>query len=358
MRSATSRRSVRGLAALVLAGCCAGALAVAPSTSPVAAPAAPPAPATPPTAVAALSPGLPGVHSRAAEAIRVAGETAADSPVADNPVADKPVADSPVPDNPIAEVPVDPAVLEARSRALADSASRSERLLAAQAPAARKVTLRRAGRTTTAWTRVGTVAEVLAQLHVRLRAHDVVSPALSRAPGRAITVTRVVGKQRTTRVRIAFATARVADASLLKGHEAVARAGKAGVRTRVWRLTYRDGKLAARTLLASTVTTKPVTQVVHYGTRVPKPVPSVGGGGYPNFGGLNWHALAKCESGNDPHSHDGPYHGLYQFLLGTWQSVGGSGDPADASIDEQTHRAWLLYQREGRHPWPVCGKYL
>ena len=34
------------------------------------------------------------------------------------------------------------------------------------------------------------------------------------------------------------------------------------------------------------------------------------------------------------------------------------GDPADASIDEQTRRAWILYQRDGRHPWPVCGKYL
>jgi hypothetical protein len=38
--------------------------------------------------------------------------------------------------------------------------------------------------------------------------------------------------------------------------------------------------------------------------------------------------------------------------------VGGSGNPIDASPDEQTYRAQLLYNREGRSPWPVCGKYL
>jgi hypothetical protein len=68
-------------------------------------------------------------------------------------------------------------------------------------------------------------------------------------------------------------------------------------------------------------------------------------------------AIASCESGGDPTavSADGTYRGLYQFDYGTWESVGGSGDPAAASATEQTYRAALLYSRSGSSPWPVCG---
>jgi soluble lytic murein transglycosylase-like protein len=68
-------------------------------------------------------------------------------------------------------------------------------------------------------------------------------------------------------------------------------------------------------------------------------------------------AIAACESGGDPTavSADGAYHGLYQFDYGTWASVGGSGDPAAASPEEQTYRAALLYARSGASSWPICG---
>lgn len=68
-------------------------------------------------------------------------------------------------------------------------------------------------------------------------------------------------------------------------------------------------------------------------------------------------AIASCESGGDPTavSSDGTYRGLYQFDYGTWESVGGSGDPAAASAAEQTYRAALLYAQSGSSPWPVCG---
>jgi hypothetical protein len=68
-------------------------------------------------------------------------------------------------------------------------------------------------------------------------------------------------------------------------------------------------------------------------------------------------AIAACESGGDPSavSADGAYHGLYQFDYGTWASVGGSGDPAVASPEEQTYRAALLYSQSGSSPWPICG---
>jgi soluble lytic murein transglycosylase-like protein len=67
-------------------------------------------------------------------------------------------------------------------------------------------------------------------------------------------------------------------------------------------------------------------------------------------------AIAACESGGDPTAvNPAGYYGKYQFDLGTWASVGGSGSPAEAPESEQDYRAALLYSRAGSSPWPVCG---
>lgn len=68
-------------------------------------------------------------------------------------------------------------------------------------------------------------------------------------------------------------------------------------------------------------------------------------------------AIAACESGGDPTavSSSGAYRGKYQFDYGTWESVGGTGDPAAAPEAEQDYRAALLYERAGSSPWPICG---
>jgi hypothetical protein len=68
-------------------------------------------------------------------------------------------------------------------------------------------------------------------------------------------------------------------------------------------------------------------------------------------------SIASCESGGDPTavSSDGSYRGKYQFDYGTWESMGGSGDPAAAPEAEQDYRAALLYSQSGSSPWPVCG---
>lgn len=68
-------------------------------------------------------------------------------------------------------------------------------------------------------------------------------------------------------------------------------------------------------------------------------------------------SISRCESGNDPSavSASGQYRGKWQFDRQTWESVGGSGDPAAASEAEQDRRAGALYAQRGASPWPVCG---
>jgi len=67
--------------------------------------------------------------------------------------------------------------------------------------------------------------------------------------------------------------------------------------------------------------------------------------------------IAQCESGGDPTavSADGQYRGKYQFDRATWELMGGSGDPAQASEAEQDRIAAKLLAQRGTSPWPVCG---
>jgi hypothetical protein len=73
-----------------------------------------------------------------------------------------------------------------------------------------------------------------------------------------------------------------------------------------------------------------------------------------------WARLVECESGGDYTivSSTGRYRGAYQFDQRTWESVGGTGDPAAAPPAEQDLRARILYERRGARAWPHCGSYL
>ncbi len=83
-------------------------------------------------------------------------------------------------------------------------------------------------------------------------------------------------------------------------------------------------------------------------------VPAVASNG---GGGANLASIRACESGGNygAVSPDGTYGGAYQFDRQTWQSVGGSGNPAAASPAEQDARASQLLSQRGSNPWPNCG---
>ena len=66
--------------------------------------------------------------------------------------------------------------------------------------------------------------------------------------------------------------------------------------------------------------------------------------------------IAQCESGGNPTavSADGQYRGKYQFDRATWERMGGTGDPAQASEAQQDRIAAKLLAQSGTSPWPNC----
>lgn len=70
-------------------------------------------------------------------------------------------------------------------------------------------------------------------------------------------------------------------------------------------------------------------------------------------------SLAMCESSGDWSADTGNgFYGGLQFTLDSWELVGGSGNPADTSQDEQIMRGSLLQSRQGWVAWPVCAAQL
>lgn len=72
-----------------------------------------------------------------------------------------------------------------------------------------------------------------------------------------------------------------------------------------------------------------------------------------------WDRLAECESSNDWSINTGNgFYGGLQFTLQSWQAVGGSGYPHQASKSEQINRAEQLRDIQGWGAWPSCAKQL
>jgi uncharacterized protein YabE (DUF348 family) len=212
-----------------------------------------------------------------------------------------------------------------------------------------------------------TVGALLAEAGITLNAADQISVPLDTRPadGMSIVIVRISSAQQLTTTSIPFTSTTKNDSSILVGTKAVTQQGKNGTLETTYQLTYTDGVQTAKVLIGERVSVPSVPQVTSIGTKPkpipkpkPKPKPAVRTYVVPKDG-LNWGALAACESGGRATANNGRFYGLYQFSLGTWRDVGGTGLPSQASPSEQTYRAQLLYKRASwRSQWPVCGSRL
>lgn len=245
------------------------------------------------------------------------------------------------------------------------SASRSQRIdragLAMWLTTPKQVTVIADGKKRKVTTVAPTVAALLTEQKLTVEPLDKLStvPTAALREGSVIKLTRIAKKRVTKIQKVSFSVTKKNSSKLLVGTTKVLTKGQAGKRAAVYDITYTDGKVTKRTLVSTTMKDKPVTQVVQVGT---KPKPSSGGssgGGTPTDDGLNWAALAECESGGNPKAvNPAGYYGLYQFSLSTWRAQGGTGNPTDASSAEQTKRAQILYGKTGASSWPSCGPKL
>ncbi|MGW0466960.1 ubiquitin-like domain-containing protein [Streptomyces sp. NPDC003027] len=219
----------------------------------------------------------------------------------------------------------------------------------------RTVTFLADGRERTLRTNAATVREAVEQAGITLSGQDTTSvpPGSFPRDGQTITVMRITGSKEVREEPIPYAVERTRDPGLFVGTEVVERQGAQGVRRVTYMLRTVNGVRQKPRRTGEEIVREPVTQRVRVGTR---PLPtSVAGAD-----GLDWGALAACESGGRPTAVDpsGTYGGLYQFDPGTWRSLGGSGVAQNAPASEQTYRAKKLYVQRGASPWPHCGRRL
>lgn len=242
------------------------------------------------------------------------------------------------------------------------SVSRSKRLplgttaLALRTP--KQVTVVHDHKTNRLTTTDATVGQVLNDLNLRLRKHDRLSPRL-KAPvtdHMKIVVKRVLIKRVVDRQAIPYNVISHGDSSMYKGSSSVVRSGVEGARRVVYSVVYVDGKWAGRTVLSNTVLSQPRSEIQRVGTKVRPAAP------VPSSSGLNWDAVAACESGGNwaINTGNGFYGGL-QFTESTWDAYGGSAyaPRADlASREQQIAVAERVYASQGSGAWPVCGANL
>ena len=236
-----------------------------------------------------------------------------------------------------------------------------------------------------ATTGAATVAELLAAQGIAVGPRDRLSPAAGTplTDGLAVSLARVaVASVSATRSLPEPAPKTVDDAALLEGDSKVAQHGRAGMQVVNYEVTTVNGKQTAKRELGTRTVIAAVATVTHVGTKAAPAVPAAPTGpaapavtavptqatttftydGNEVFTndtsfGVNWDGLAMCESTHNPQAINAnpsaglPTYGLFQFDLPTWESVGGSGNPIDATPQEQLMRAKLLYQQRGLEPW-------
>ncbi|MDT4938322.1 MAG: resuscitation-promoting factor RpfB, partial [Pseudonocardiales bacterium] len=213
------------------------------------------------------------------------------------------------------------------------------------------------GKKKTVHTTDSTVGALLKSLAIKVGTHDRVIPSVHAhlKTGLHIAVQRVTTKQVTVRESVAFSVTRQSDSTMYQDETTVITPGVAGSADVTYKQVFYDGKLNHRKVITRKLLTAPKAQVEKVGTKA-RPVPAV------STSGLNWDAVASCESGGNWSINTGNgFYGGLQFDYSTWLNAGGGAYAPRADLatrEEQIAIATKIYAARGSSPWPVCGQYL
>jgi len=200
------------------------------------------------------------------------------------------------------------------------SVSRSQRLPLSPTSlvvrSVKSVTVTHDGKTQHVTTTAGTVRQLLSQMFVPLDKNDRAQPNRNTLVknGMKIRVYRVTVKRETRLESVGFPVIKRYDSSMYTDQSTVIRYGKAGKANVTYDVYYRDGQYHRRVVVHRDVIVSPVAKIVRVGTK-DRPLAD---------NGLNWDAVAQCESGGNWHINTGNgFYGGLQFDYSTWLSYGG-----------------------------------
>ena len=235
---------------------------------------------------------------------------------------------------------------------------------------------------------VGTAKEALKDTGVKLDKDDFLSVPMSAevSDGQVLTVNRVKNDTVKDKQAIKAKVETKKSDSLYEGETKVETEGKDGEKQVTYKVKTINGEEVKKEKKDEKVLSEPKTKVVIQGTKKKEEPADTGGsdsgdsgdsgsgdsgdsstgGGSGSSGGSmstaeikamlggpgsKWYSVVECESNFDPKASNGTHFGLFQFLPSTWQAMGGSGNPSDASPQEQFQRAKKLQAEAGWGQW-------
>ncbi|WP_152347381.1 resuscitation-promoting factor [Brevibacterium sp. CFH 10365] len=235
---------------------------------------------------------------------------------------------------------------------------------------------------------VGTAKEALKDTGVKLDKDDFLSVPMSAevSDGQVLTVNRVKNDTVKDKQAIKAEVETKKSDSLFEGETKVEAEGKDGQKQVTYKVKTINGEEVKKEKKDEKVLSEPKTKVVVQGTKKKEEPADTGGsdsgdsgdsgsgdsgdsstgGGSGSSGGSmstqeikdmlggpgsKWYQVVECESQFDPKASNGTHFGLFQFLPQTWHSMGGSGNPSDASPQEQFQRAKKLQAEAGWGQW-------
>ena len=246
---------------------------------------------------------------------------------------------------------------------------------------------------------VGTAKEALKDTGVKLDKDDFLSVPMSAevSDGQVLTVNRVKNDTVKDKQPIKAEVETKKSDSLYEGETKVETEGKDGEKQVTYKVKTINGEEVKKEKKDEKVLSEPKTKVVIQGTKKKEEPADTGGsdsgdsgdsgsgdsgdsGGDSSTGGgsgggsgsgggdmstaeikamlggpgSKWYQIAECESNFNPRAvnqSNNAHFGLFQFKLQTWQNMGGSGNPIDASPQEQFDRAKKLQAEAGWSQW-------